>query len=132
MSNPNVALISSPEEMSQTWFKDSAKFIKGLDAQDDTFLQDDQGREKCMEHDNGICGDTEDGTFVDRVVRKICPRMNRMTVDDGDGVLYYQSDDGDGVLDSQIKDFIEEASMLPTMSSNSPQAGNAEYLNFFC
>nr|GEX11598.1 hypothetical protein [Tanacetum cinerariifolium] len=34
MSNPNVALISSPKEMSQAWFKDSAEFIKGLDAQD--------------------------------------------------------------------------------------------------
>ncbi|GJX17419.1 hypothetical protein Tco_0218251 [Tanacetum coccineum] len=31
----------------------------------------------------------------------------------------------DGVLDSQTKDVIEQAAMLPTMSSNSPQAGNA-------
>nr|GFB32908.1 phospholipase-like protein [Tanacetum cinerariifolium]GFB32988.1 phospholipase-like protein [Tanacetum cinerariifolium] len=68
MSNPNVALISSLEEMSQTWFKDSAEFIKGLNAQDGTILQDNQGREKCMEQHNGMCGDTEDGTFVDRVV----------------------------------------------------------------
>nr|GFD21022.1 hypothetical protein [Tanacetum cinerariifolium] len=50
--------------------------------------------------------------------------MNQMSVDDEDGVLDSQSDDGDGVLDSQTKDVIEEASMLPTMSSNSPQAGN--------
>nr|GEW12471.1 phospholipase-like protein [Tanacetum cinerariifolium] len=125
MSNPNVALISSPEVMSQAWFKDSAEFIKGLDAQDGTFLQDDQGREKGMEQHNGMCGDTEDGTFVDRVVGKIYPKMNRMSVDDGDGVLDYQSDDEDGVLDSQTKDVIEEAPMLPTMSSNNPQAGNA-------
>ncbi|GJY46447.1 phospholipase-like protein [Tanacetum coccineum] len=116
MSNPNVALISSPEEMSQAWFKASAEFIKGLDDQDGTFFQDDQGREKCMEQHNGMCGDTEDGTFVDRVVGKICPKMNRMSVDDGDGVLDSQSDDGDGVLDSQTKDVIEEAAMLPTMS----------------
>ncbi|GJV72417.1 hypothetical protein Tco_1492412 [Tanacetum coccineum] len=42
MSNPNVALISSPEKMSQAWFKASAEFIKGLDDQDGTFFQDDQ------------------------------------------------------------------------------------------
>ncbi|GKC25199.1 phospholipase-like protein, partial [Tanacetum coccineum] len=94
MSNPNVALISSPEEMSQAWFKASAEFIKGLDDQDGTFFQDDQ-------------------------------------VDDGDGVLDSQSDDGDGVLDSQTKDVIEQAAMLPTMSSNSPQAGNAAVSEFF-
>nr|GEU46939.1 phospholipase-like protein [Tanacetum cinerariifolium] len=94
MANPNVALISSPEEMSQAWFNDSAEFIKGLDAQDGTFLQDDQ-------------------------------------VDDGVGVLDSQSDDGDGVLDSQTKDVIKEASMLPTMSSNSPQARNAVVSEFF-
>ncbi|GJY88663.1 hypothetical protein Tco_0503291 [Tanacetum coccineum] len=131
MSNPNVALISSPEEMSQAWFKASAEFIKGLDDQDGTFFQDDQGREKCMEQHNGMCGDTEDGTFVDRVVGKICPKMNRMSVDDGDGVLDSQSDDEDGVLNSQTKDVIEEAAMLPTMSSNSPQAGNAAVSDFF-
>nr|GEV93062.1 hypothetical protein [Tanacetum cinerariifolium] len=91
--------------MSQAWFKDSVEFIKGLDAQDGTFLQDDQG--------------------------KICPKMNRMSVDDRYGVLDSQSDDGDGVLDSQTKDVIEEASMLLTMSSNSPQAGNAAVSKFF-
>ncbi|GJV25573.1 hypothetical protein Tco_1378268 [Tanacetum coccineum] len=121
MSNPNVPLIASPEEMSHAWFKDSAEFIKGLDAQDGTFLQDDQCREKSMEQHNGMCGDTEDGTFVHRVVGKICPKMNRMSVDDGDDVL-----------DSQTKDVIEEASMLPTMSSNSPQARNAAVSEFFC
>ncbi|GJX17418.1 phospholipase-like protein [Tanacetum coccineum] len=100
MTNPNVALISSPEEMSQAWFKASAEFIKGLDDQGGTFFQDDQVREKCMEQHNGMCGDTED-------------------------------DDGDGVLDSQTKDVIEEVAMLPTMSSNSPQAGNAAVSEFF-
>nr|GEU64888.1 phospholipase-like protein [Tanacetum cinerariifolium] len=100
MSNLNVALISSPEEMSQVWFKASAKFIKGLDDQDDTFFQDDLGRDKCMEQHNGMCGDTED-------------------------------DDGDGVLDSQTKDVIEEATMLPTMSSNSLEARNAAVSDFF-
>nr|GFA32854.1 phospholipase-like protein [Tanacetum cinerariifolium] len=110
-------------------FKENEKL--GLDAQDGTFLQDDQGREKCMEQHNGMCGNTEDGTSVDRIVGKICPKMNRMSVDDGDGVLDSQSNDEDGVLDSQTKDVIEEASMLPTMSSNSPQAGNAAVSEFF-
>nr|GEV18278.1 phospholipase-like protein [Tanacetum cinerariifolium] len=54
-----------------------------------------------------------------RVVEKICPKMNRMSVDDGDGVL-----------DSQTKYVIEEASMLPTMSSNSSQAGNVALSKF--
>nr|GEV61738.1 hypothetical protein [Tanacetum cinerariifolium] len=125
MSNPNVPLIASRKEMSHAWFKDSAEFIKGLDAQDGTFLQDDQCREKSMEQHNGMCGDTEDCTFVHRVVVKICPKMNRMSVDDGDAILDSQSDDGDGVLDSQTKDVIEEASMLPTMSLDISQAGNA-------
>nr|GEX32710.1 reverse transcriptase domain-containing protein [Tanacetum cinerariifolium] len=88
MSNPNVALISSPKEVSHVWFKASTGFIKGLDDQDGTFFQDDQ-------------------------------------VDDEDGVLDSKSDNGDGVLDSQTKDDTEEAAMLPTMSSNSPQVGNA-------
>ncbi|GKA28649.1 hypothetical protein Tco_0714894, partial [Tanacetum coccineum] len=99
--------------MSHAWFKDSAEFTKGLDAQDGTFLQDDQCREKSMEQHNGIRGDTEDGTFVHRVVGKICPKMNPMSVDDGDGVLDSQSDDGDGVLDSQTKDVIEEDIAFP-------------------
>ncbi|GJT62548.1 phospholipase-like protein [Tanacetum coccineum] len=100
MSNLNVPLIASPKEMSHAWFKDSAEFIKSLDAQDGTFLHDDQCREKSMEQHNGMCGDTED-------------------------------DDGDGVWDSQTKNVIEEASMLPTMSSNSPQARNAAVSEFF-
>ncbi|GKF23373.1 hypothetical protein Tco_0075695, partial [Tanacetum coccineum] len=117
--------------MSQAWFKDNAEFIKGLDDQDGTFLQDDKGREKCIEQHNEMCGDTEDGTFVDSVVGKIYPKMNRMLVDDGDVVLDSQSDDEDGVLDSQTKDVIEEEAMLPAMSSNSPQAGNATVSEFF-
>ncbi|GJY07037.1 hypothetical protein Tco_0374091 [Tanacetum coccineum] len=64
MSNPNVPLIASPEEMSHAWFKDSAEFIKGLDAYDGTFLQDDQCREKSIEQHNRMRGDTEDGTFM--------------------------------------------------------------------
>nr|GEW79711.1 hypothetical protein [Tanacetum cinerariifolium] len=131
MSNPNVALISSLEEMSQAWVKASTGFIKGLDDQDGTFFQDDQGREKCIEQHTGMCGDTEDGTFVDGVVGKICPIMNRMSVDDRNGVLDSQSDDGDGVSDSQAKDVDEQAAMLPTMSSNSPQARNAAVSEFF-
>nr|GFA59928.1 hypothetical protein [Tanacetum cinerariifolium] len=85
--------------MSQAWFKASAEFIMGLDDQDGTFFQDDQGREKCIEQHNGIRGDTEDDTFVDGVVGKIY--------------------------------VIEEAIMLPTMSSNIPQAGSAAISEFF-
>nr|GEU85586.1 reverse transcriptase domain-containing protein [Tanacetum cinerariifolium] len=94
MSNPNVALISSPKEVSQAWFKASTKFIKGLDDQDGIFFQDDQ-------------------------------------VDDEDGVLDSQSNNRDGVLDSQTKDDTEEAAMLPTMSSNGPQVGNAVALSSY-
>nr|GFA10986.1 hypothetical protein [Tanacetum cinerariifolium] len=34
LSNPNVALISSPEEMRQSWFMTNVDFIKGLADQD--------------------------------------------------------------------------------------------------
>nr|GEZ66960.1 phospholipase-like protein [Tanacetum cinerariifolium] len=53
MSNPNVALISSPEEMCQAWFKASADFIKGLDNQD-------------VDNGDGVLdsqSDDEDGVF---------------------------------------------------------------------
>ena len=74
MSNSIVSLISTPEEMSQSWFKASVQFMKGLDDQDSTIFQDDQVRQKCIELNNGMCGDTEVGTFVDGVVGKICPK----------------------------------------------------------
>ncbi|GJV52500.1 hypothetical protein Tco_1448241 [Tanacetum coccineum] len=64
LSNPNVALISSPEEMMQSWFMASVDFIKGLADQDDKFIQDDEARVNCIEHNNGMCGDTEVGKFV--------------------------------------------------------------------
>ncbi|GJY62064.1 phospholipase-like protein [Tanacetum coccineum] len=62
--NPNVALISSLKEMRQAWFMASVYFIKGLADQDDKFLQDDEARVNCIEHNNGMCGDTEIGKFV--------------------------------------------------------------------
>ncbi|GKE31802.1 hypothetical protein Tco_1451124 [Tanacetum coccineum] len=64
LSNPNVALISSPEEMRQAWFKASVDFIKGWAEQDGKFLQDDEARVNCIEHNNEMCGDTEVGKFV--------------------------------------------------------------------
>ncbi|GKC38417.1 hypothetical protein Tco_1050801, partial [Tanacetum coccineum] len=64
LSIPNVALILSPEEMRQTWFMASVEFIQGLAHQDDSFLQDDEARGNCIEHHNGMCGDTEDGDGV--------------------------------------------------------------------
>nr|GEZ58787.1 phospholipase-like protein [Tanacetum cinerariifolium] len=62
--NPNVAFISSHEEMRQTWFIASVDFIKGLDNQDGKFFQDGKARINCIEHDNGMCSDTEVGKFV--------------------------------------------------------------------
>ncbi|GKC19084.1 hypothetical protein Tco_1021234, partial [Tanacetum coccineum] len=62
--NPNVALISSLKEMRQAWFMASVYFIKGLADQDGKFLQDDEARVNCIEHNNGMCGDTEIGKFV--------------------------------------------------------------------
>ena len=123
MSNPNVALISTPEEMSQAWFKASVQFIKGLDDEDDTIFQVDGCGDRSIEQNNGMYGDTEVVTFVDGVVSR--------SVFDGAGVVDSQSDDLDGVLDSQTKDVNEQVATLPIMSSNSPQAGNASLSEFF-
>ena len=124
MSNPNVALISTLEEMSQACFKDSFEFIKGLDDEDDTNFQVDGCGERSIEQNNGMYGHTEAVTFVDVVVSR--------SVFDGPVVLDCQSDDLDGVLDSQTKYVNEQVATLPTMSSNSPQAGNASVSEFFC
>ncbi|GJV22668.1 hypothetical protein Tco_1375363 [Tanacetum coccineum] len=104
LSNPNVALISSPEEMMQSWFMASVDFIKGLADQDDKFIQDDEARVNCIEHNNGMCGDTEvgyfvqvkearvngiehqhgmcgdteDGNFVEGIEETICPKTNQI------------------------------------------------------
>ncbi|GJX15162.1 phospholipase-like protein [Tanacetum coccineum] len=64
LSNLNVALISSPEEMRQAWFMASVDYIKGLADQDGNFSQDDEARVNCIEHNNGMCGDTEVGKFL--------------------------------------------------------------------
>nr|GEW50332.1 phospholipase-like protein [Tanacetum cinerariifolium] len=70
--------------------------------------------------------DDQDGTFFqdDQGREKCIKQHNEMCGDTKD-------DDMDGILDSQTKDVIEEAEMLPTMSSNSPQAGNATVSEFF-
>ncbi|GJZ98816.1 phospholipase-like protein [Tanacetum coccineum] len=100
----SARIISSEDEVLKRFVRNSAEFIKGLDDQDGTFLHDDQG--------------------------KICPKMNRMSVDDRDGVLDSQSDDGDGVLDSQTKDVIEEAEICfqpcqkPNFSSHHNDSSN--------
>ncbi|GJZ34132.1 hypothetical protein Tco_0579568 [Tanacetum coccineum] len=62
--NPNVSLISSPEEMRHAWFMVSVDYIKGLANQDGKFFQDDEARVNCIEHNNGMCGDTKVGKFV--------------------------------------------------------------------
>nr|GEW79906.1 phospholipase-like protein [Tanacetum cinerariifolium] len=92
LSNPNVALISSPEEMRQAWVMASVDFIKGLTNKDGDFLQDDEARVNCIEHHNGMCGDTEDGNFVKGVDETICQNIIQMSVEE-DGVL---DSDGNG------------------------------------
>ncbi|GKB17427.1 hypothetical protein Tco_0851350 [Tanacetum coccineum] len=64
LSNPNVTLISSPGEMRQAWFMASVDFINGLADQDGKFLKDDEARVNCIEHNNGMCVDTDVGKFV--------------------------------------------------------------------
>ncbi|GJZ10132.1 hypothetical protein Tco_0544891 [Tanacetum coccineum] len=122
LSNPNVALFSSPEEMRHAWFMASVEFIKGLADQDSSLLQDDEARGNCIEHHNGLCDDTEDGNFVEGLDETICQKSNRMSVEEGDGVL---DSEGDGVHLSQTNDVIQQAGNLSTMSSTSLQARNA-------
>ncbi|GJX33007.1 phospholipase-like protein [Tanacetum coccineum] len=156
LSNPNVALISSPKEMRQAWLMASVDFIKGLVDQDGKFFQDDEARVNCIEHNNrmcddtevevgkfvqheearvngiehhnGMCGDTEDGNFVEGIDETICPKSNQMAVEEGDGVL---DSEGDGVYLSQTNDVIQQAVNLSTMSSSSPQAINPAVAEFF-
>ncbi|GJY63053.1 hypothetical protein Tco_0464513 [Tanacetum coccineum] len=154
LSNPNVALISSPEEMKQAWFMASVEFIKGLADQDGKFIQDDEARVNCIEHNNGMCGDTEvgkflqdkearvngiehhngmcgdteDGNFVEGIDETICPKSNQMSVEEGDGVL---DSEGDGVHLSQTNDVIQQAVNLSTMSSTIPQAISPAVAEFF-
>nr|GEV86191.1 phospholipase-like protein [Tanacetum cinerariifolium] len=131
LSNPNVALISSPEEMRQAWFMASVNIIKGLANQDGKFFHDDKARVNCIEHNNGMCGDTEvakfvqdeearvngighhnemcgdieDGSFVEGIDETICLKSNQMLVEEGDDVLDFE---GDGVHLSQTNDVIQQ------------------------
>nr|GEW04945.1 hypothetical protein [Tanacetum cinerariifolium] len=142
LSNPNVALISSPEETRQTWFMASVDFIKGLTDQDGKFLQDDEARVNCIEHNNGMCGDievgkflqdeearvngieqhngmcgdTEDGNFVEEIDETICPKTNQISVEEGDDVL---DSEGDGVHLFQTNDVIQQARAKVTMIEDS-------------
>ncbi|GKD40410.1 phospholipase-like protein [Tanacetum coccineum] len=50
--------------MRQAWFMASVDFIKELADQDDKFFQDDEARVYYIEHNNGMCGDTEVGKFM--------------------------------------------------------------------
>nr|GEY62079.1 phospholipase-like protein [Tanacetum cinerariifolium] len=107
LSNPNVTLISSPEEVRQAWFIASIDFIKGLADQDGKFLQDEEARVNGIEHHNVMCGDTENGNFVEGIAETIFPKTNQMSVEEGDGVL---NSEGDGVHLSQTNDVIQQAS----------------------
>ncbi|GKF23519.1 hypothetical protein Tco_0075841, partial [Tanacetum coccineum] len=118
LSNLNVALISSPEEMRQAWFMASVDFIKELADQDGKILHDDEARVNCIEHKNRMCSDTEVGRFVQDEKARVM----------GDGVL---DSEGDGVHLSQTNDVIQEAVNLSTMSSTSPQAINPALAEFF-
>nr|GEU35050.1 copia protein [Tanacetum cinerariifolium] len=51
LSNPNVDLISSPEEMSQAWFKASDEFIKGLDDQDAMLVAQGYSQQEGIDYD---------------------------------------------------------------------------------
>ncbi|GJW70512.1 hypothetical protein Tco_0127429 [Tanacetum coccineum] len=119
LENPNVTLISSPEEIRQAWFMASVDFIQGLVDQDGNFLQDDEARGNYIEHHNGLCGDTKDGNLVEGVDETICQKINRVSVEEGDCVLDYE---GDGVHLSQTNDVIQQAQ--PSSSSSHP--GNDE------
>ncbi|GJU14465.1 phospholipase-like protein [Tanacetum coccineum] len=111
--------------------------------QDGKFIQDDEARVNCIEHNNrmcgdtevgnfmqveevrvngiehqhGMCGDTEDGNFVEGIDETICLKTNQMSVKEGDGVL---DSEGDGVHLSQTNDVIQEAEP----SSSSSHLGN--------
>ncbi|GKG23528.1 hypothetical protein Tco_0391564, partial [Tanacetum coccineum] len=114
--------------MKQAWFMASVEFIKGLADQDGKFIQDDEARVNCIEHNNGMCGDTEDGNFVEGIDETICPKSNQMSVEEGDGVL---DSEGDGVHLSQTNDVIQQAVNLSTMSSTIPQAISPAVADFF-
>nr|GEX73384.1 hypothetical protein [Tanacetum cinerariifolium] len=104
--------------MRQAWFMVSVEFIRGLADQDNNFLEDDEARGNCIEHHNGLCGDTEDGNFIKGLDEKICQKSNPVLVEEGDGVL---DSEGDGVHLSQTNDVIQQARNLSTVSLTSPQ-----------
>nr|GEU60341.1 phospholipase-like protein [Tanacetum cinerariifolium] len=113
----------------------SVDFIKGLADQDGKFLQVDEARVNCIEHNNGMygdtevgtflqdaearvndiehhnvmCGDTEDDNFVEGIDETIYLKTNQISVEEGDGVL---DSEGDGVHLSQTNDVIQQAHHL--------------------
>ncbi|GJT23796.1 hypothetical protein Tco_0893733 [Tanacetum coccineum] len=93
------------ERGNEAWFMASVDFIQGLTDQDGNFLQDDEERGNCIEHHNRMCGDTEDGNFVERVDETICQKINQVSVEEGDGVL---DSEGDGVHLSQTSDVVQQ------------------------
>nr|GEX64765.1 phospholipase-like protein [Tanacetum cinerariifolium] len=65
LSNPNVALISSPEEMTQVWFMASVEFIKGLvdqDGLDETICQ--KSNPMLVEEGDGVLDCEGDGVHL--------------------------------------------------------------------
>ncbi|GKA19807.1 phospholipase-like protein [Tanacetum coccineum] len=91
-------------------------------------LINEEARVNCIEHHNGMCGDTDDGNFVEGIDETIYPKSNQMLVEEGVGVL---DSEGDGVHLSQTNDVIQQAVNLSTMSSTSPQAINPAVADLF-
>ncbi|GJR96954.1 hypothetical protein Tco_0269128 [Tanacetum coccineum] len=137
LSNPNVALISTPEEMRQAWFMACVEFIKDLADHDGTFLQDDvqgmnvfhcdEARCNCIEHHKGQGGQTKYGDFVEGLDETVGPNNNLDSVEEGDGVL---DSDVDGIHLSQTNADIQQPGNVSTMLSTSPQVKNALVADF--
>ncbi|GJU51130.1 hypothetical protein Tco_1220685 [Tanacetum coccineum] len=142
LSKPSVALISTPGEMTQAWFRASVEFIKDLADHDGNFLQDDvqgmnvfqcdeardnEGDGVLADH-NGQGGHLKDGNFVEGLDETVGPNSNPVSVEEGDGVL---DSDVDAFHLSQIKAHIQQPGNVSTMLSTSPQLTNASVAEFF-
>nr|GEY62137.1 hypothetical protein [Tanacetum cinerariifolium] len=103
LSNPNVALISSLEEIRNGWFMASIEFIKGLADQDGNIFEDDLGGGNVFQSDEA-------------------------GVEAGDDVL---DSGGDGIHLSKKFDTDQQAGTVSPMASTSPQARNVSIAKFF-
>nr|GEU43885.1 hypothetical protein [Tanacetum cinerariifolium] len=72
--------------MRHAWFMTSVDFVKGLADQDGKCFQDDETRVNFIEHNNGLCGDTEVGKFVQDEEAWVCVRGKPGSTSNGVGV----------------------------------------------